>query len=239
MPLLPRPRRRLHRRLARPLRTLLTRLRARSLLPLLLGSLIHMVLCEQEYTASFGVLRDLWQDGVALKSGGAISGVLANGSVAVFSKVASLILFTGLFVALSMIALRLTLGTIAGWRQNLPAYEEEPEKPAIRVTPVEKPRRRAEARPKQQIDIPLVLHGGSGLPRETVWKAITVAGGGVSKINIATDLEQVFLGSLGCGRKTNKEIWQMDLPRTFRCDFEEYQNDCMDQAEIHIYVGLK
>ena len=125
------------------------------LLPLLLGSLIHMVLCEQEYTASFGVLRDLWQDGVALKSGGAISGVLANGSVAVFSKVASLILFTGLFVALSMIALRLTLGTIAGWRQNLPAYEEEPEKPAIRVTPVEKPRRRAEVRPKQQIDIPL------------------------------------------------------------------------------------
>ncbi len=36
-----------------------------------------------------------------------------------------------------------------------------------------------------------------------------------------------------------QEIWQMDLPRTFRCDFEEYQNDCMDQAEIHIYVGLK
>ena len=36
-----------------------------------------------------------------------------------------------------------------------------------------------------------------------------------------------------------QEIWQMDLPRAFRCDFEEYQNDCMDQAEIHIYVGLK
>lgn len=63
---------------------------------------------------------------------------------------------------------------------------------------------------REQIGIPLVLHGGSGLPRETVWNAITVAGGGVSKINIATDLEQVFLGSLGCRRKTNKEIWQMD-----------------------------
>lgn len=35
-----------------------------------------------------------------------------------------------------------------------------------------------------------------------------------------------------------QEIWQMDLPRTFRCDFEEYQNDSMEQAEIHIYVGL-
>lgn len=37
---------------------------------------------------------------------------------------------------------------------------------------------------------------------------------------------------------TWQEIWQMDLPRTFQCDFEEYQNDCMDNAEIHIYVGL-
>ncbi|MCI8853211.1 MAG: AraC family transcriptional regulator [Lachnospiraceae bacterium] len=36
-----------------------------------------------------------------------------------------------------------------------------------------------------------------------------------------------------------QEIWQMDLPRAFQCDFEEYQNDSMDQAEIHIYVGLK
>ncbi len=31
----------------------------------------------------------------------------------------------------------------------------------------------------------------------------------------------------------------MNLPRTFQCDFEEYQDDRMDDAEIHIYVGLK
>ena len=36
-----------------------------------------------------------------------------------------------------------------------------------------------------------------------------------------------------------QEIWKLDLPRTFQYDFEEYQNDSMDQAEIHIYVGLK
>lgn len=36
-----------------------------------------------------------------------------------------------------------------------------------------------------------------------------------------------------------QEIWQMNLPRAFRCDFEEYQDDCMEQAEIHIYVGLR
>lgn len=35
------------------------------------------------------------------------------------------------------------------------------------------------------------------------------------------------------------EIWKMDLPRSFICDFEEYQNDDMNNAEIHIYIGLK
>ena len=35
-----------------------------------------------------------------------------------------------------------------------------------------------------------------------------------------------------------QEIWQMKLPRAFECDFEEYQNDGMDNGEIHIYVGL-
>lgn len=36
-----------------------------------------------------------------------------------------------------------------------------------------------------------------------------------------------------------QEIWQMDLPRSFKCDFEEYQNDSMENAEIHIYIGLR
>lgn len=36
-----------------------------------------------------------------------------------------------------------------------------------------------------------------------------------------------------------QKIWQMDLPRTFVCDFEEYQNDDMEHSEIHIYIGLK
>ena len=36
-----------------------------------------------------------------------------------------------------------------------------------------------------------------------------------------------------------KEIWNTDLVRSFECDFEEYQDGSMDEAEIHIYVGLK
>ncbi len=36
---------------------------------------------------------------------------------------------------------------------------------------------------------PLVLHGGSGVPPEDIQHAIHIPGGGVTKINIATDLE--------------------------------------------------
>jgi ketose-bisphosphate aldolase len=45
--------------------------------------------------------------------------------------------------------------------------------------------------------VPLVLHGGSGLPPETVHRAIALPGGGISKMNIATDLEIALLKALG------------------------------------------
>jgi fructose-bisphosphate aldolase class II len=43
----------------------------------------------------------------------------------------------------------------------------------------------------------LVLHGGSGVPAEMMQAAIQLQGGGVSKVNIATDLELAALGALG------------------------------------------
>ena len=43
----------------------------------------------------------------------------------------------------------------------------------------------------------LVLHGGSGVPAAMVAQAIALPGGGVSKVNIATDLEQAALAVLG------------------------------------------
>src|SRR5215216_6234864 len=43
----------------------------------------------------------------------------------------------------------------------------------------------------------LVLHGGSGVPAEMMQAAIRLEGGGVSKVNIATDLELSALASLG------------------------------------------
>jgi ketose-bisphosphate aldolase len=42
----------------------------------------------------------------------------------------------------------------------------------------------------------LVLHGGSGVPAKMIEKAISLPGGGVSKVNIATDLELAALAAL-------------------------------------------
>jgi S-DNA-T family DNA segregation ATPase FtsK/SpoIIIE len=128
------------------------------LIPVLFGALLHMVLVTKEYNPGFGVLKDLWKDGVAMKAGGAVSGFLAGGSVAVLSKIVSIILFTALLVILVMVALRLTVGALIEKHKNRPVYEEEPERtePAIRMVPLEMPKRAADAsKPKPMIDIPL------------------------------------------------------------------------------------
>lgn len=137
------------------------------LIPVLVGALGHMALVSKEYEPGFGILRLLWQDGVALKAGGAVSGALAAGCVAVLSKVVSIILFTALLVILVMVALRLTLSALLEKHRNRPQYEyeEEPEPerreperktPAIRMVPLDPPRRsQGSAGQKANIDIPL------------------------------------------------------------------------------------
>lgn len=56
-------------------------------------------------------------------------------------------------------------------------------------------------------DIPLVLHGASGVPREMVAQAAQMKTGGVCKVNIATDLEMAMMAVLGRGgHMTNQEL---------------------------------
>ena len=50
---------------------------------------------------------------------------------------------------------------------------------------------------RAQTKVHLVLHGGSGTPKELIYPAIHMTEGGISKINVATDLELALLGSLG------------------------------------------
>lgn len=64
---------------------------------------------------------------------------------------------------------------------------------------------------RRETSIPLVLHGGSGVPKEMMEAAIRLPGGGVSKVNIATDLELAWLGALGRGEPMSNEECT-DLP---------------------------
>jgi ketose-bisphosphate aldolase len=50
---------------------------------------------------------------------------------------------------------------------------------------------------RERTQVHLVLHGGSGVPPHMIQQAVRMAGGGVSKVNIATDLEEAMLRSLG------------------------------------------
>jgi ketose-bisphosphate aldolase len=58
----------------------------------------------------------------------------------------------------------------------------------------------------------LVLHGGSGVPAEMMAKAIALPGGGVSKVNIATDLEIALLTALGRGENRMSNAECRNLP---------------------------
>ncbi len=123
------------------------------LLPVLFGALLHMVLVSGEFEPGIQILRTLWQDGVALRSGGALAGALAEGFVAVFSKFVSVILFTALLVVFVMVSLRLTVGALIEKHRERPQYEEEEEAPRIHVVPQDPPRRRRTE--TRQIDFPL------------------------------------------------------------------------------------
>ena len=66
--------------------------------------------------------------------------------------------------------------------------------------------------------IPLVLHGGSGVPAGLLRAAILLPGGGISKVNIATELELALLETLH---------WQQ---RTTNAQFEAFSEEAKDRA---------
>lgn len=82
-------------------------------------------------------------------------------------------------------ALAVSVGTAHGvYMVRQPRVDLERLKAIRRLTPVH-----------------LVLHGGSGVPEEMIHAAIHLPGGGISKVNIATDLEQALLATLGLEKR--------------------------------------
>lgn len=71
---------------------------------------------------------------------------------------------------------------------------------------------------RQSVPTSLVLHGGSGTPEQMVKAAIQLPGGGVSKVNIATDLEHAIWSELGCNQRLMEaEINLLNQAELDRC----------------------
>jgi tagatose 1,6-diphosphate aldolase GatY/KbaY len=66
---------------------------------------------------------------------------------------------------------------------------------------------------RKKVDVPLVLHGGSGIPDADIRRAIA---GGICKINVATELKDAFMAKIREGG--DKEI---DLRKAFKPAMEE------------------
>ncbi len=65
---------------------------------------------------------------------------------------------------------------------------------------------------RQRTSAHMVLHGGSGVPAAMVIDAIQLSGGGVSKVNIATDLEVAALAALGRESRLSNAEMNMQSP---------------------------
>lgn len=119
------------------------------LVPVMIGALVHVSTDTVPVKSSFGALIELWNSGVALRSGGAISGGLAIGFTTVIGKVGTLIVFVIGLVASLMAALRLTPAAVIDAVKSREPYDE-PEPPAPKP-----PRPAREKKPKPVIDIPV------------------------------------------------------------------------------------
>lgn len=80
------------------------------------------------------------------------------------------------------------------------------------------------------ITVACEVDGTGELPKGTVLSSIPA--GRYAKFIVTGDMHAAVA-------EFWQKLWSMDLPRTFVCDFEEYQNSDMENAEIHLYIGVK
>ena len=95
------------------------------LLPLLAGGLLHLFLAKGTYVWSMDMVKLLWTQGEALSSGGVVSGVLALGLTAVFSKIGAGIIFAVLGIILVMVCFHISPSDVAERFRDRPRAEYE------------------------------------------------------------------------------------------------------------------
>ena len=135
------------------------------LFPVLVGALLHLMLAKGSYQWDGALIKTLWTQGQAMSSGGLLSGIIAMGFTAVFSKIGAGVVFVLCGAMMVMTVCNVTIVDIVDAIRNRPhpEYEEEelPEPrprgkrpaPAPAPAPIEKPAAGGRRRPV--IDIPV------------------------------------------------------------------------------------
>jgi len=125
--------------------------------PVLLGAILHLFLYQGEAVTGLGpMMKSLWDDGLLLKSGGAVAGGLAAGMKRLVGTMVSVIVLLLLLAAALLAALRVSPRELVQRARDRVPYEPqpEPERPA-------RPERPRWQRPS--VDVPL---DDAPVPRE-------------------------------------------------------------------------
>ena len=110
------------------------------LTPVLVGCLLHLILTRGSYEWSLELVKTLWSQGEALKSGGVVSGSIALGLTAVFSKYGAGVIFVLIAAIMLMVVFHVSPVDIVDRIRERPRVEyEEEELPEPK--PIEKKER--------------------------------------------------------------------------------------------------
>ena len=128
------------------------------LLPVLAGGFVHLFLAKGVYAWDMNLVKLLWEQGESMTSGGVVSGIMALGLTAVFSKIGAGIIFALLAVVLLMVCFHISPSDVADKLRSRPRVEYEEEE-----IPEPQPRQRAREveavaenrKQPPQIDIPV------------------------------------------------------------------------------------
>ena len=126
-----------------------------ALLPVLLGAMLHLVLCKTDYNSVDGIAKLLWQSGLLMESGGVLSATLAIMLVMLVKKTLAMILLAVLLVTCLMLAFRLTPAAVLEAVRSHERVPYEPEDDEEEVPPTRATATKSAEKSKACIDIPL------------------------------------------------------------------------------------
>ena len=126
-----------------------------ALLPVLLGAMLHLVLCKTDYNSVDGIAKLLWQSGLLMESGGVLSATLAIMLVKLVKKTLAMILLAVLLVTCLMLAFRLTPAAVLEAVRSHERVPYEPEDDEEEVPPTRATATKSAEKSKACIDIPI------------------------------------------------------------------------------------